>query len=785
MMEEKNRRFSDKYSDSKGESLGRLFLILTVVSLGFVGIVLIIDIYHSKSLWEIIIKSLALCVEVVVFFMVRFLAKLFRTENEKAHEKTREIEAMSRSKSRFFSNMSHEIRTPINTIIGLNEMILREDISPEVEDDARNIKSASGMLLSLINDVLDMSKIESGNMTLVPVTYNTGDMLSEIVGMIWGRANAKGLKFTIDVDPEIPAQLFADEVRIKQILINLLNNAVKYTQQGRVSLAIQSRRLDSGKVLVIYTVEDTGMGIKKESIPYLFDAFRREDEGKNRYIEGTGLGLSIVKQLVDLMGGNITVNSIYTKGSTFIVSIEQEIADENALGDFKISRQQIKNHRDAYKPQFEAPDAHVLIVDDNTANLMVEKKLLRSTRVSVDTAESGKEALELTLINHYDAIFMDHMMPEMDGIEALRLIREQSGGRCVATPVVVLTANVGSENQALYKNAGFDAYLVKPVDGQMLERTLMSVLPKSMVSAESSAYAGGDAEGIVKRGRRRVPLLITTDSVSDLPEEIVDQMEIPILPYKVHTDHGVFYDGIETDGDAITRYMDNDINALAKSESPSVDEYEAFFADRLYEAQHILHITIAKNASEGYKNASEAARSFYNVNVVEAGHLSSGSGLIVMKLKEAVDSGISNPEQLSSIVDRLRKKVVTTFIVDSTEYLHRNGRMSDRAYRLCNAFMVHPMLRLKKSTMDVGAIMVGSYERVADTYIKRILRHPETIDTDVLFITYVGLRLEQAEKIREKALARVPFKKVYLQKASPAIASNSGNGTFGLIFARK
>ena len=178
MTDGKNRRFSDRYGDSKGEYWGRLFLILTLVSLGFVGIVLIIDIYHSESLWEIIFKSVALAVEVVIFFMVRFLAKLFRMENEKAHEKTREVEELSRSKSRFFSNMSHEIRTPINTIIGLNEMILREDISPEVEDDARNIRSASGMLLSLINDVLDMSKIESGNMALVPVTYNTGDMLS-------------------------------------------------------------------------------------------------------------------------------------------------------------------------------------------------------------------------------------------------------------------------------------------------------------------------------------------------------------------------------------------------------------------------------------------------------------------------------------------------------------------------------------------------------------------------------------------------------------------------------
>ena len=219
-----------------------------------------------------------LMVSVMIIVMVGYEIKLLKEATLKAQEQRKEIEELNRAQNRFFSSMSHEIRTPINTIIGLNEMILREDVSDEVVEDAKNIQSASKMLLSLINDILDMSKIESGKMDIVRAPYDVGKMLSDIVNMIWMRAEQKGLKFSIDVDPQLPAQLFSDEIRIKQILINLLNNAVKYTQEGEVSLSINCRRTDESKVLVTYSVEDTGMGIRKESIPYLFDAFRREDE---------------------------------------------------------------------------------------------------------------------------------------------------------------------------------------------------------------------------------------------------------------------------------------------------------------------------------------------------------------------------------------------------------------------------------------------------------------------------------------------------------------------------
>ena len=324
--------------------------------------------------------------------------------------------------------MSHEIRTPINTIIGLNEMIMREKVSDEVAEDAANIRAASNMLLHIINDILDMSKISSGQMKLTPVSYHPGNMLSDIVGMLWMRAKEKGLEFHVEISPDIPAELFGDEVRIKQILINLLNNAIKYTKKGSVTLSIQNNGITDGVADIMYSVTDTGMGIRKESIPYLFTAFKRVDEEQNRYIEGTGLGLSIVKELTELMGGVVTVNSVYTQGSTFVVEIPQKVTDFATIGKIDLEKKQLTNTSGEYRSSFEAPEAKVLVVDDNESNLLVVTKLLRETLVNVDTAQSGAAALELTQEKEYDVILMDHLMPEMDGIECFIRSRNRSEG---------------------------------------------------------------------------------------------------------------------------------------------------------------------------------------------------------------------------------------------------------------------------------------------------------------------------------------------------------------------
>lgn len=712
--------------------------------------------------------------------MILFQNSIYRSANRTARQQKQEIEELNQAQNRFFSSMSHEIRTPINTIIGLNEMILRETASDEVAADARNIQAASKMLLALINDILDMSKMESGKMDIVPVGYDVGDMLSEIVNMIWVRAKEKGLEFHIDIDQTMPSQLLGDEVRIKQVLINVLNNAVKYTSEGAITLSIQCSRQERGRARIVYSVTDTGMGIKKENIPYLFNAFKRVDEEKNRHIEGTGLGLSIVKQLVDLMGGDISVNSVYTKGTTFIITLPQEIVSEEEIGDIDIEARHAMNARKYYKRSFEAPKAHILIVDDNETNLMVEERLLRDTKVQTETAGSGAECLRKTLQNRYDVILMDHLMPEMDGIACLHKIRMQAGGLNQETPVVVLTANAGGENQRLYKREGFDGYLTKPVIGGQLEAELLKHLPREIVMLTDMNDSFGMVQTpFVERTKKKEMLLISTDSVADLPKEMTDKNRIAVMPYRVVTEGGEFIDGLETGTDGVLSYIRS--GRRAHSESPGVAEYEAFFAEQLTGAQCVIHLTMSGKVSKGYENAREASESFDNVEVVDTGHLSSGMGFIVLQAAEYAASGMSQ-EAVIEKIQRMRPQVRTSFIVDDTEYLLRSGRISPKINAICKAFMVHPVLVLKNSKMLVGAIKIGTQKTVWRKYIEFVLSNAGRIDKRLLFITHAGLSNEELQEIEKTVRKKIIFDRIIYQKASPAISINCGMGAFGLLF---
>lgn len=721
-------------------------------------------------------------VGMLLYLSVEFMHELFDRERRLAEKQKEEIENLNTSQSRFFSSMSHEIRTPINTIIGLNEMNLRENVSKEVAENSLNIQAASKMLLALINDILDMSKIESGKMDIVAVPYNVGDMMSDIVNLTWVRAKDKNLGFHIDIDSTIPSRLHGDEVRIKQILINIINNAIKYTSEGEVRLSIQCRKEPGQKVVMIYSVSDTGMGIKKESLPYLFTAFKRVDEVSNRYIEGTGLGLSIVKQLVDLMGGTITVNSVYTKGSTFVVEIPQEIVDDSELGELNLETRHSMNTYEHYKQTFEAPDAHVLVVDDNDTNIMVAEKLLRDTKVQIDTAMSGEEALKKTLTEHFEIILMDHLMPKMDGIECLHRIREQVGGLNKETPVVVLTANAGSDNQTMYKREGFDGYILKPVSGELLEREIVKHLPKELVNVMNNDDLIGDLEQPMSTHKTKIPIMITTDSVCDLPQNIVRQRGIPILPYHVITKEGTFLDGLEAETEGIMSYMEE--GGEVKSEPPKISEYEEFFAEQLGNAQHIVHITMAKNVSNGYENAKEAAKAFDNVTVLDSGHLTTGMGLLVMYANILAREEIS-VEDLVKDLKETRNRIHTGFVVNSTEYLARSGRISHRIDKICRMLLVHPVIVMKKNSMKVRSIKIGTRDKVWKRFIDSSLDTLETIDDEVLFVATAALTLDEIALVEKMINEKHKFKKIIFHKASPTIAVNCGPGSLGLMFMTK
>ncbi len=717
----------------------------------------------------------------VAFMYLEFVVRerIITLETQK-----KEISDLSTAQNRFFSSMSHEIRTPINTIIGLNEMILREKVSDEVAEDAANIRAASNMLLHIINDILDMSKITSGQMKLTPVAYHPGNMLSDIVGMLWMRAKEKGLKFEVEIAPDIPAELFGDEVRIKQILINLLNNAIKYTKEGSVTLSIQNNGISDGVADIVYSVTDTGMGIRKESIPYLFTAFRRVDEEQNRYIEGTGLGLSIVKELTELMGGTVTVNSVYTQGSTFVIEIPQSVTDFSTIGKLEIEKKHDSNTSGTYRSSFEAPDARVLVVDDNESNILVVTKLLRDTLVKIDTARSGAAALELTQENEYEVILMDHLMPEMDGIECFHKIKDQVGGASKNARVVILTANAGSDMRKLYSEEGFDGYLVKPVSPNELESELERLIPKNLITVvKRDENIVESSMSWLDNRKRKKPVAITSESVADIPAELLEKYGIDIIPHKVETGEGLFADGKEIDSDGLLEYMADDHNV--RTHAPSVKEHEDFFARSLVRANNILHITISSRvAHSGYDEAKEGARAFDSVTIFDSRHLSSGQGILALEACKLASLGLSVGEIIKRL-EYMRRYVHTNFIVDNLDYLARSGQVSPRIAAICKAVMFHPVIEMKDGKMKVSQIFFGSRARSWTRYIASCLSNVSDIDTTQLFITYVGLSKKDLDFIRGIVEKRLHFDNVYFQKAAPAIAVNSGPGTFGLLFSKK
>ncbi len=725
-----------------------------------------------------------LIVNAVVFVLLSFHTKLYEKENRIAGEKTKELEEMNRAQNRFFSSMSHEIRTPINTVLGMNEIILRqEDASEEIRKDARNIQGAGKMLLALINDILDVSKIEAGKMDIVPVNYNVSSLLSEIVNMIWLKAEEKGLKFNVDIDPDVPETLFGDEVRIKQILINLLNNAVKYTPEGSVSLHMECEFPDSGEALLVIQISDTGMGIKPEALPHLFDTFQRVDEEKNRYIEGTGLGLSIVKQLVELMGGEISVNSVYSQGSTFMVTLKQGVSSDKKIGDLSITGNGGMSNTEKFEHSFHAPDARILIVDDNEMNLQVEKKLLAGTDMTIDLALSGQDALSLTLQNRYDVIFMDHLMPEMDGIDCYEKIRTQKGGMNVNAPIIVLTANAGGENIELYNNTGFDGYLVKPVSGSQLEEMLLMHLPSEKIIGTKTSEMTGAALNTASRYSRKKPVLVATSTMIDLPQHVLRDLNVSVIPYTVTTDEGVFYDTVDIDSEELVRYMKDETKGVT-SDPPTEDDLVAFFSSELKKAHHLIYITLTTGSSREYGRAVKAAKTFDNVTVINSETLSSGTGILVMIAARLAQQNLP-VEKIKAELEEAKQLIRCSFVIKSTDVMARRERISPFMNSILNALWLRPMLRVKKDKLGVGRFLFGSEKKCYAKYIEHAVPSNIYPDRSFVFITYAGMDEDDLLWIEEKLNERMKFEHVIFQKASAGITSNCGEGTFGILYIVK
>ena len=721
-------------------------------------------------------------VTVIMTVLINYQNRTFREETVNSEKQRKKIEELNASQNRFFSSMSHEIRTPINTIIGLHEMILREAVSEEVCEDAEKIQAASKMLLQLINDILDMSKFESGQMTISPSPYDTADMVTELLGMFWIRAREKNLEFHVNVSPEIPETLVGDEVRIKQMLINLINNAIKYTKEGSVTFSVECEHKGDDEYNIIYSVTDTGIGIKRENIPYLFNAFKRVDEDKNKYIEGTGLGLSIVKQFADLMGGKITVNSVYTKGTTFVVELPQKRYGVKKIGNFEAEKRHELSVRTEYHQSFEAPQAQVLVVDDTPANLLVVSKLLRETKVNITTVESGAAALEKTLKQEFHLILMDHMMPEMDGIQCMHRIRDQIGGLSRQAKIVALTANADRDNQQLYRRERFDGYLVKPISGEILERELVRLLPKELVTLKSfESDIMQESVAWIDAYHKKDAISISTETVADLPQELIELYNLSISPITVMTKEGTFRDLKDVNSSGMLSYMKNggtnvDIREVA------VGVLENSFAEQLKHANNVIHIsTSSRVPHSSYENAMEAARAFDNVTVVDSGTLSGGQGLLVLEASRLAKEGCS-PEEVVRRLEKMKQRLKCSFTVENLDYLAAMGQVSPRVARVLDAFMIRPVVRLRKGVLKVGQVFVGSREHALSRYIKTEFFRNKQIDKRLLFVNYAGVSEKELEWIRQRIEKKIKFDRIIFQECSAAISVNSGPGTIGFFY---
>ncbi len=436
----------------------------------------------------------------ILGIIFKFQSKLYEKKKAELEEKENELmeineklKKANEAKSVFLASMSHEIRTPINAIVGMNEMVLRESDDDNVISYASNIESASGTLLSLVNDILDFTKIDSGLMEIIPDDYELYSVLNDCYTLLELRAAGKGLSLELVNAPDIPANLYGDEIRIRQIITNLLTNAVKYTDNGSITMTVGFTENDTPLYLsnedapnerlidLRVSVKDTGRGISETGLKSLFNSFTRVDEKKNKNIEGTGLGLAITKQLTELMGGRIDVTSQEGVGSEFTVVIPQRAVGNATMGDFSERFRRKKNAGRKYKVSFIAPEARILVVDDLEVNLKVVTMLLKNTEAKIDTATGGEACLKAYESNDYDVVLLDHMMPEMDGMETLKQLKKSKKYMAKRTPVVALTANATLGAEKIYLDTGFDDYLTKPVKGEELEAMILKYIPEELV----------------------------------------------------------------------------------------------------------------------------------------------------------------------------------------------------------------------------------------------------------------------------------------------------------------
>lgn len=773
---------------------GPLMYVLLVLAIAVNGATFLIMYYYPESVLYLADRRLDFydsffsqtMIGIALGMASQFALNLYDKERATKNEQSKQLEKMGQAKNQFFANMSHELRSPINTILGLNEVILREEgISAETRENAENVRRAGENLLALVNDILDISQMEVAQMEILPDFYDTKEFIRNIIDSISVQMKEKGLEFLLDIDDSLPTRLYGDSKRIKQVVINLLTNAVKYTMEGSVTLGIKAERVAEDEILLSIAVTDTGIGIKKENLDLIYDTFHRVNDENMSQIEGTGLGLPICKNLMDLMGGKISVDSIYTKGSIFTISLRQYVADETFIGhvDFSSPMDHISNTK--YTHAFEAPEASLLVVDDAEMNLLVVEKLLAKTKVKIDFARSGRECLERTNQKYYDLILMDYMMPGLNGAGTLQALRRQDNGLCKDSPVVVLSANAESESSRIAKEFGFDGFLTKPIDSKLLEELVLSFLPEDIIEYRRDVIQEKQLENTIEmiRTNRRKKVRITADCFCDLSDSQLDKYDIRLIYTYIETGEGRFKDRQEINVNNLATYFKKH-GVMTTAVAATVEDYEKFFADNLAEADDVIHLSLSSHLGQSHGHAVKAAEGFDHVHVIDSKQVSAGMGLVVLTAARLAQDYY----ELDEIIQKLQyyiSKTESQFLLPAARLFRHKGYVNKYLQLLCDGFGLHPVVGMKNSRFKVLGLYRGNLMSARRRFLKFYLGKRRRINNDVLFITHAACSVKEMTDVREAVENCRDFERIILQEGAVSNACIAGLGTVGIAYMSK
>lgn len=738
------------------------------------------EVVYFDSLFSVVMVGLS------IGMMIQVYTSVYKQQRDMINRQKEELERAGKAKDYFFASMSHEIRTPINTIIGFNEMIMRENPEGKVNEYGQNIQAAGKILLSLVNDILDVSQLEMKMLKLVEEPYDLSEVIIHVVDTVRLQMEEKHLTLYLDVDDKLPKVMLGDKKRIQQILVNLMMNAVKYTSSGSVTLVARLEKMEEENMTLRLSVQDTGIGIRKEELESLYETFRYQGDQHVDRSKGSGLGLTITKQLVNLMEGEISVDSIYSKGSIFTVLLPQKIVDGAPIGSTENVLRTVMGKPEGYRQSFEAPEARVLVVDDDPMSLSVVTKLLEPTGVQVDIANSGEECLVCTKEHYYHVILMDHLMPKMNGVETLWNLQQQENGLCRDSAVLALTANAGQDARNYYQNEGFDGYLEKPIEGKTLEQYILNFIPDDLVEYREEESGNKNPEELkIRRIRhkRKKRIAVTTDCVADIPADLIEKYGIGIMYLYIRTDKGRFADTREINVDNLSQYL-TEHASTAVADSVSVEEYENFFAEQLDQAEEVIHISMAGNSGKSYSVAMKAAEGFDHVHIIDSKHLSGGQGLQVLYAAQLVQSGYM-VEHIVHMVREMQEHIESCYIMPSASIFVQNGYSSKYVAEICNLLQLHPIVKMKKGRIGIVGFCTGSMHNARLKFIRKQIRCKWRIDKRVLFVTHVGLSIKQRQMVKAELEKRLPVERTFMERASFSCACNSGMGTFGFSYYTK